>query len=100
MMYSKDYYVRLSCAFCVCFLPVLAWKIPWTETPGGLQSMKCHKEQDTTGPPSTAQKSIGHSCCRDFCDHPNLKFSKRNKFNDLPFPHRGGISDIFTSMDY
>ena len=26
---------------------VLAWKIPWTEEPGGLQSMG-HKESDTT----------------------------------------------------
>ena len=26
---------------------ILAWKIPWTEAPGGLQSMS-HKELDTT----------------------------------------------------
>ena len=26
---------------------ILAWKIPWTEEPGGLQSMG-HKEPDTT----------------------------------------------------
>ena len=26
---------------------ILAWKIPWTEEPGRLQSM-CHKESDTT----------------------------------------------------
>ena len=26
---------------------ILAWKIPWTEEPGGLQSMGC-KESDTT----------------------------------------------------
>ena len=26
---------------------ILAWKIPWTEGPGGLQSMGC-KEWDTT----------------------------------------------------
>ena len=26
---------------------ILAWKIPWTEEPGGLQSMGC-KEWDTT----------------------------------------------------
>ena len=26
---------------------ILAWKIPWTEEPGGLQSMGC-KELDTT----------------------------------------------------
>ena len=26
---------------------ILAWRIPWTEEPGGLQSMG-HKESDTT----------------------------------------------------
>ena len=28
---------------------ILAWEIPWTEEPGGLQSMG-HKELDTTEP--------------------------------------------------
>ena len=27
---------------------ILAWRIPWTEEPGGLQSLGC-KESDTTG---------------------------------------------------
>ena len=27
---------------------ILAWRIPWTEEPGGLQSIS-HKESDTTG---------------------------------------------------
>ena len=27
---------------------ILAWRIPWTEEPGGLQSMAHHKELDTT----------------------------------------------------
>ena len=27
---------------------ILAWKIPWTEKPGGLQSPWGRKEQDTT----------------------------------------------------
>ena len=27
---------------------ILAWKIPWTEEPGGLQSMGVTKELDTT----------------------------------------------------
>ena len=27
---------------------ILAWKIPWTEEPGGLQSMGLQKELDTT----------------------------------------------------
>ena len=27
---------------------ILAWKIPWTEEPGRLQSMGSHKELDTT----------------------------------------------------
>ena len=28
---------------------ILAWRIPWTEEPGGLQSMGSKKESDTTG---------------------------------------------------
>ena len=27
---------------------ILAWKIPWTEEPGRLQSMGSHKESDKT----------------------------------------------------
>ena len=27
---------------------ILAWKIPWTEEPGGLQSQEGHKELDPT----------------------------------------------------
>ena len=27
---------------------ILAWRIPWTEEPGGLHSPKGHKESDTT----------------------------------------------------
>ena len=27
---------------------ILAWEIPWTEEPGGLQSAGGHKESDTT----------------------------------------------------
>ena len=58
-----------------------------------------HKEQDTTQQPSSAQRRA-HSFCRGFCDHLNLKFSKRKEFSNLPFPHLCGISDNSTSMDY
>ena len=34
---------------------ILAWKIPWTEDPGGLQSIGC-KELDTTERLSTMYK--------------------------------------------
>ena len=27
---------------------ILAWRIPWTEKPGGLQSIQSHKESDMT----------------------------------------------------
>ena len=27
---------------------ILAWRIPWTEKPGGLQSLQGHKESDMT----------------------------------------------------
>ena len=32
---------------------ILAWEIPWKETPGGLQSMGCTKESDMTETPTT-----------------------------------------------
>ena len=32
---------------------ILAWEIPWTEHPGGLQSIEGHKELDTTERVST-----------------------------------------------
>ena len=41
---------------------VLAWKIPWTEEPGGLQSMPS-QESDTTAnkpPPATEKQNVGH----------------------------------------
>ena len=37
---------------------ILAWKIPWTEEPGGLQSMGC-KESDTTEQSHSTQISVG-----------------------------------------
>ena len=27
---------------------ILAWRVPWTKEPGGLESMQGHKESDTT----------------------------------------------------
>ena len=35
----------------------LAWKIPWAEKPGGLQSM-AHKESDVTERPSTGSDTL------------------------------------------
>ena len=34
---------------------ILAWRIPWTEEPGGLQSIEGRKELDTTEQLSTAE---------------------------------------------
>ena len=31
-----------------CSIGILAWRIPWTEEPGGLQSMGVTKELNTT----------------------------------------------------
>ena len=39
---------------------ILAWRIPWTEEPGGLQSMVC-KEPDTPGQLSSSSSSSGSS---------------------------------------
>ena len=36
---------------------ILAWRIPWTEQPGRLQSI-CHKESYTT-------KATSHACTKD-----------------------------------
>ena len=45
---------------------VLAWRIPWTEEPGGLQSWGC-KEWDTTEhSTATAAKSL--QSCLTLCD--------------------------------
>ena len=37
---------------------VLAWRIPWTEEPGGLQSMGC-KESDMSEWLTTALETVG-----------------------------------------
>ena len=39
---------------------VLAWRIPWTKEPGGLQSMG-HRESDRTEQVSTAHTGVGTS---------------------------------------
>ena len=49
---------------------ILAWKIPWTEEPGGIQSMGC-KELETSEH-STAQ----HSTVRE-----HVRLSLRDKSN-------------------
>ena len=41
---------------------ILAWRLPWTEEPGGLQS-KGHKELDVT-----EQLSTAHAVKDRFCD--------------------------------
>ena len=53
---------------------ILAWRIPWTEEPGGLQPMG-HKESDTTEQRSTAQCLCWmhmQAPLRPFVVHPNL----------------------------
>ena len=42
---------------------ILAWKIPWTEEPGGLHSMRLHRAQQNTEVLSTYQ-SVTRSMCR------------------------------------
>ena len=42
---------------------ILAWKIPWTEEPGGLQSMGC-KESGTTEQLSLNAESLSHGLPR------------------------------------
>ena len=52
----------------------LAWKIPWMENPGGLQSMGS-KESDTTERPSTAQ----HRLSKAQREHPTGTQDLRNR---------------------
>ena len=42
---------------------ILAWRIPWTEEPGGLQSMGCRKASDTTEQPTPTHEYV----CYWFC---------------------------------
>ena len=35
---------------------ILAWRIPWTEEPGGLQPMGVAKELDTAEPPNNKRQ--------------------------------------------
>ena len=53
---------------------ILAWRIPWTEEPGGLQSMGS-KESDTTERPSTAQ----HRLSKAQREHPTGTQDLRNR---------------------
>ena len=41
---------------------ILAWEIPWTEEPGGLQSWGCKKESDPT-------EATWHACIRKIWLH-------------------------------
>ena len=42
---------------------ILAWKIPWTENPGGLHSPYNHKELDTTEETSLSQRGQNKQTC-------------------------------------
>ena len=57
---------------------VLAWRIPWTEEPGGLQSMGAKSQTPTTKRLSAAHTHINHI----FFIHSSLDGHRL-------FPHRG-----------
>ena len=46
----------------------IAWKIPWTEEPGGLQSMGSRVGQDLVTKPPHLPLSTGEAQCVDFDD--------------------------------
>ena len=47
---------------------ILAWRIPWTEEPGGLQSMG-HKESDTTEATEHIESEhVSTQSCHTLCD--------------------------------
>ena len=39
---------------------ILSWRVPWTEEPGGLQSMGSHRVRHDGGTKQSTQHSIGH----------------------------------------
>ena len=47
---------------------ILAWRIPWTEGPGGLQSMGSQRVRHNlvTKPTSPMTNDVGHLLCVDF----------------------------------
>ena len=53
---------------------IFAWRIPWTEEPGGLQSMGVTKELDTTERLNHSNKTYGtcHSAHPSQCAHFDL----------------------------
>ena len=65
---------------------ILVWKIPWTEEPGGLQSMRGCKESDTTerltlslsqwGGWRRADLSLGHFSCSFSFESHNSRWSR------------------------
>ena len=76
---------------------VLAWKIPWTEEPGGLQSM--WSQRDITERLSMSSMVKGCVCvcvcCVQLFATPwtvpsqvllSIKFSRQNYWSGLPFP--------------
>ena len=60
---------------------ILAWRIPWTEEPGGLQPMGLQRVRDHTKGNTLDQSSarlkkycVGQQVCLDFCITPRMNF--------------------------
>ena len=47
---------------------ILAWKIPWTEEPGGLQFPGGRKQSDMTEPPDTVKLLVLEFLCGKILD--------------------------------
>ena len=64
---------------------ILAWRIPWTEEPGGLHSSWSHKELDMTELLSTHMLSCKYIQMRDFPGDSVVKIlcfqCRRGRFN-------------------
>ena len=69
---------------------ILAWRMPWTEEPGGLQSMELQRVGHVAA--AAAAKSL--QSCPTLCDPieaahqapPSLGFSRQEHWSGLPFP--------------
>ena len=80
---------------------ILAWKIPWTEEPGGLQSMKSQKVLDTTERLTYSSVQFSYSVMSNSLQSHGLptrllfsmKFSRREYWSGLPLLSSGDLPD-------
>ena len=71
---------------------ILAWEIPWTEAPGGLQSMESQKESDMTQQLNNNNKSYIK------CSYHTNNNNKINRAEGDGCPHGMDCNSGFTDV--